>query len=805
MLDSVTSHKHSSESVIKNSDELQATEFLHTLFKHKPTKQAVYIWTNVDKRSEYFFDVTKAIEYALVQKRRSDVYFGVCTVSSDFALNKVNEYKRGSNDSVVGVPALCADIDYGTNHSKKNLPPTQQDAIALVMKMPITATLIVDSGNGLHVYWILDNFFVIDDDEQRARITILNNLLKQKLRELAAEYNWTIDAIQDLARVLRVPNTLNHKDANDIKPVELLTISHKKYSIEELRNAFDGKILPSPNRSPSNGESNSEAATFTLKENPVINKIWLDEFFKEYPLAKQSFYRKNKNVKDQSPSGFDLSLVSYLIQAGCSDQQTVDVAVYVRIKNGEDLKLRVDYWARTLTRAKIGQPSSPAFNDTKDETTNDTQNDEPSEVSATIETKSKTATSRQFPQIDDKAFYGTAGELVRLIEPHSEADPIALLAQLLVGFGSLIGRNAHLLVEADKHFTNINVVLVGESSKARKGTSWGQIRTRLTTIEPNWEERVMSGLSSGEGLIWQVRDPIEKRVRKVDKKTGEVSYEDEIVDVGVDDKRLLIFEGEFASVLNVAQRDGNILSALIRNAWDTGNLSTLVKNSPNKATDAHVSIIGHITRDELLRKLDATEQANGFANRFMWLSVKRSKLLPLGGKLQTVDFASVIVRLTRAANNAYNAGEMKLNDKAIKLWCDVYPKLSEGRAGMLGAITSRGEAQTLRLALIYALLDESTAISSEHLEAALAFWKYAEDSAQFIFGDALGDPIADELMRSLRSAGEMGMTRTEIRDLFNRHNTPGVQRALGSLIERGVVRVEKEETAGRPIERFFAA
>ena len=251
------------------------------------------------------------------------------------------------------------------------------------------------------------------------------------------------------------------------------------------------------------------------------------------------------------------------------------------------------------------------------------------------------------------------------------------------------------------------------------------------------------------------------------------------------------------------QREGNSLSALIRNAWDTGNLSTLVKNAPAKATDAHISIIGHITRDELLRKLQATEQANGFANRFLWLSVKRSKMLPLGGKLNTVDFANVIARLSKATEIAYGIGEMQFDVEATQLWCDIYPVLSEGKAGMLGAITSRGEAQTMRLSSVYALLDSSRTIRRVHLEAALTFWKYAEDSAAFIFGNALGDPVADEIMRSLREAKETGLTRTQIRDLFNRHNVSDVQRALNSLIQRGLVRVEKEETGGRPSERFF--
>ncbi len=110
----------------------------------------------------------------------------------------------------------------------------------------------------------------------------------------------------------------------------------------------------------------------------------------------------------------------------------------------------------------------------------------------------------------------------------------------------MIGRNAHTVAEADLHYTNLNIVLVGESSKARKGTSWGQVRTRLETIDPTWKERIMSGLSSGEGMIWQVRDEIKKRERKVEKNV--VSYEEVVADPGIDDKRLTIFEGEMVKL-----------------------------------------------------------------------------------------------------------------------------------------------------------------------------------------------------------------------------------------------------------------
>ena len=117
----------------------------------------------------------------------------------------------------------------------------------------------------------------------------------------------------------------------------------------------------------------------------------------------------------------------------------------------------------------------------------------------------------QWPDpLTSDAFYGLAGDFVRLVEPHSEADPAALLIQFLVQFGNVIGRSAHFSVGADKHYTNIFSVLVGTTSKGRKGTSEGVVRSLLQPADPDWQKnRVMSGLASGEGLIWQVRDAIE--------------------------------------------------------------------------------------------------------------------------------------------------------------------------------------------------------------------------------------------------------------------------------------------------------
>ena len=393
------------------------------------------------------------------------------------------------------------------------------------------------------------------------------------------------------------------------------------------------------------------------------------------------------------------------------------------------------------------------------------------------------------------ALYGLAGDVVRVIEPHTEADPVALLIQFLVAFGNCIGRGCHWRAESDEHHGNIFAVLVGKSAKGRKGTAWGRIRYLFNFLN-EWIDRCKGGLSSGEGLIWQVRDAIES--------TGSDTKHAVAADEGVADKRLMLVEPEFAQVLKQTYRAGNTLSTFIRHAWDRGDLQSLTKNSPAKASGAHISIVGHITKQELLRYLTTTEAANGFANRFLWVCVRRSKFLPNGGNLNEAD----LVNLTSALREASDFGRghgllLKRDAAASELWHDVYKNLTAEREGLAAAACGRAEAQVMRLAMLYALLDRACDIGLVHLKAALELWRYCEESADAIFGTATGDPTADDIAEALRNA-PAGLTRTEIRDLFSRHqSTNEIGRALSVLLRAGHVRVLRQVTVGRPIERWI--
>src|SRR5262245_19754253 len=173
------------------------------------------------------------------------------------------------------------------------------------------------------------------------------------------------------------------------------------------------------------------------------------------------------------------------------------------------------------------------------------------------------------------AYHGLAGKYVERVLPESEADPVAVLLQFLVAFGNLVGRCAHTVAGGARHALNLYVAIVGHTSKSRKGTSWAHVQRLFGFIDEEWtREHLIKSVSSGEGLIWRVRDPIFKTVK------GKT----EVVDDGTVDKRLCLVATELGEILTVMSRQGNTLSAVLRNAWDDGNLSTVTKNSPARAT-----------------------------------------------------------------------------------------------------------------------------------------------------------------------------------------------------------------------------
>jgi hypothetical protein len=324
--------------------------------------------------------------------------------------------------------------------------------------------------------------------------------------------------------------------------------------------------------------------------------------------------------------------------------------------------------------------------------------------------------------------------------------------------------------------------------------------------------RVIYGVSSGEGVINEIRDPLYRK--KFDKRTR--TSEEELVDPGVEEKRLLISLDEFYQALSVMRRETNTLSAVLRTAWSRDRLSSPSKISPVKAAGAHVSIIAGISRSELLHAIEKTDAENGTLNRFLWVCIIQSRRLPEGGGFWRVlesdawrdlqarfnrNIANLSGQPVRIERDADAQDDWGRNDYPHR---GMYYDLSQPRAGTWGAVTARAAQQVMRLSLIIAVINGKREIRCEHQNAAYAIWRYCADSTKYIFGDTIDDPLAGKIMEALRQAGPGGLTRSDVLGIFHRNRPAGdVQAALAKLAEAGLAKCTRAETGGRPVERWY--
>ncbi len=322
---------------------------------------------------------------------------------------------------------------------------------------------------------------------------------------------------------------------------------------------------------------------------------------------------------------------------------------------------------------------------------------------------------------DDAAYHGPVGEIVQLVARRTEADPVGILGTLLASAGACMGHWRYIH-QGSAQAANLFVVLVGESSSGRKGTAGSIAREVMTAAYPDWQKLIVAGLGSGEGLISRLG-------------AGEKP-----------EHRALVMESEFGRLLTVMGRDGSTLSPVVRDAWDGVPMGRFLAREQALVTWHHVGMVAHITPVELRAKLTNVDAANGFGNRFLWLAVRRTRLMPFPESPRGLIAPHLLTQINQAIEAAQVPSEVPWSEAAREYWEVLYADLAmEHRVGLLGALSARTEAQIVRLALVYALLDRSSTIDIEHLHAGRSLWDYAARSVRYVFGASTGNRDADSL------------------------------------------------------------
>lgn len=391
------------------------------------------------------------------------------------------------------------------------------------------------------------------------------------------------------------------------------------------------------------------------------------------------------------------------------------------------------------------------------------------------------------PKISQHAWHGPLGEAAARIAPSTEADPVAVLASVLALFGAMLGDGPHVRVGGAKHAPRIWPLIIGKTGSGRKGTSWHEGRSIAATwgdtADAYLAHRTASGLASGEGLIGAL-----------------VGEEDD--PSGIPFGRLTVVETEFARVLTAAKREGSTLGPVLRQLWDEGSAATLTKQAV-RVDGTHPVVVAHVTPRELRLRLAESDLAGGTINRFLPILSERPHLLAHEpARPDLTDLGATVAAHIRTARDRT---ELSRESATNHLWTEAYAALAEDEPdGPLGAVLARGPAYVMRLALVYALGDGASSITTDHLLAALAVWDYATQTARILFADTTAKNNRDKLAEYLRTAPD-GRTRSEIstKCLNGNANSGEIDALLADLQENGLIETDVSKPArGKPTTTY---
>ena len=300
------------------------------------------------------------------------------------------------------------------------------------------------------------------------------------------------------------------------------------------------------------------------------------------------------------------------------------------------------------------------------------------------------------PELPAAALVGLPGEVTVRLAASSGADPAAILSAFLTLLGNAAGPQPHARFGGAEHPARLFTVLVGDAATGRKGTAYGGVEDLFNAADPDWAEaRVLYGLQSGEAMIDQVHD----------RAAG-------------GDCRLMVVETEFGRLVEQMARSGT-LSAQLRNAWDGRALQRTTVKTSRRASRPHISLLGMITPEELLRHHRRLSAAGGLESRILYVyAAPAADVSPFAEPADTAALATRVRQVLEASRETVMASTDPISRYLLTLR-GIQPRLElpvdidvtggwaqvKAQVAAPDAMHSRAEAHVIRLAAAYALAD----------------------------------------------------------------------------------------------------
>lgn len=322
------------------------TPLLDALFTGKPKDDCIFIWRLETKRSQWF-SKTNIIPHSQI---KGNIYFGVGTVSGPVA-EAAGNFKRSTIATVSGIGAVWLDVDIaGPAHKKRNLPATADAALALVETAfpDLPPSYIIDSGHGLQLYWLLDSWCSFDTTDRAATAALLLDF-NTHWRNVCKAHGLDADSVCDLARVMRLPGTVNNKVPGDPRPVKELSQNPDiRYRLGDLRNYLDTRSSPPEQLQKSKPKPTRDKPKSDVKPDTFDPEKW-EALCAADRRVLASWNYDRPDMPDQSPSAYDMSLMQFAVRADWTDAEVLSLVTACRRHHGLEIKLP----AMRFTLAKV--------------------------------------------------------------------------------------------------------------------------------------------------------------------------------------------------------------------------------------------------------------------------------------------------------------------------------------------------------------------------------------------------------------------------------------------------------------------
>ena len=336
----------------------QARQFLDLLFAGKDPGEHILIWLLRGRRSAWFADTAAAAVFVEAH-RTQDVYVGVALSPKDHGPNLRLKIESGERlpSSIVG---LWADLDVQDGvHKKQNLPPTLEDAKALLFP-ELPPSILIHSGGGFQAWWLFKEPWILDSEAEVRKAAALAKRWIGTIQARAHAKRWDVDSVEDLPRILRIPGTFNCKQPEGKppippRPVRLLEINDHRYNPSDIDEYLDtiGAAKTTVVIPPAALTAGATRLNYDTNAKPPFDKFYA--LCENETKFRMSWNHKRRDLKDQSISAYDMSFANMAVQASWTDQEITNLMIAHRRKYLADLKLRDSYYVKSIAKARASQ------------------------------------------------------------------------------------------------------------------------------------------------------------------------------------------------------------------------------------------------------------------------------------------------------------------------------------------------------------------------------------------------------------------------------------------------------------------